>query len=43
MVLKTKTYFPKTGKDIKWYVVDAEGQIPGAFSIPHRTRAARKK
>ena len=29
MVLKTKTYFPKTDKDIKWYVVDAEGQVLG--------------
>ena len=32
MVLKTKTYFPKTGKDIKWYVVDAEGQILGRLA-----------
>ena len=32
MVLKTKTYFPKTGKDIKWYVVDAEGQTLGRLA-----------
>ena len=32
MVLKTKTYFPKADKDIKWYVVDAEGQILGRLA-----------
>ena len=32
MVLKTKTYFPKTDKDIKWYVVDAEGQVLGRLA-----------
>ena len=32
MVLKTKTYFPKTGKDIKWYLVDAEGQTLGRLA-----------
>ena len=32
MVLKTKTYFPKTEKDIRWYVVDAEGQILGRLA-----------
>ena len=32
MVLKTKTYFPKADKDIKWYVADAEGQVLGRFA-----------
>ncbi len=32
MVLKTKTYFPKADKDIKWYVVDAEGQVLGRLA-----------
>lgn len=32
MVLKTKTYFPKTDKEIKWYVVDAQGQILGRLA-----------
>ena len=32
MVLKTKTYFPKDDKDIRWYVVDAEGQILGRLA-----------
>ena len=40
MVLKTKTYFPKADKDIKWYVVDADGQILGrlASQIAHVLR-----
>lgn len=40
MVLKTKTKFPKSDKDIKWYVVDAEGQILGrlATRIAHILR-----
>ena len=40
MVLKTKTYFPKADKDIKWYVVDAEGQVLGrlASRIAHVLR-----
>ena len=32
MKLKTKTYFPKSDKDIKWYVVDAEGQVLGRLA-----------
>ena len=32
MVLKTKTYFPKSDKEIKWYVVDAEGQVLGRLA-----------
>jgi len=32
MVLKTKTYFPKADKEIKWYVVDAEGQVLGRLA-----------
>ncbi len=32
MVLKTKTYFPKSDKNIKWYVVDAEGQVLGRLA-----------
>ena len=32
MVLKTKTYFPKADKDIKWYVVDADGQVLGRLA-----------
>ncbi len=32
MVLKTKTYFPKSEKNIKWYVVDAEGQVLGRLA-----------
>ena len=32
MVLKKKTYFPKADKEIKWYVVDAEGQILGRLA-----------
>ena len=32
MILKTKTYFPKTEKDIRWYVVDAEGQVLGRLA-----------
>lgn len=32
MVLKTKTYFPKSDKKIKWYVVDAEGQVLGRLA-----------
>ena len=40
MVLKKKTYFPKADKDIKWYVVDAEGQTLGrlASRIAHVLR-----
>lgn len=40
MVLKTKTYFPKADKDVKWYVVDAEGQVLGrlASRIAHVLR-----
>jgi large subunit ribosomal protein L13 len=40
MVLKKKTYFPKADKDIKWYVVDAEGQVLGrlASRIAHVLR-----
>ncbi len=40
MVLKKKTYFPKAEKEIKWYVVDAEGQILGrlASRIAHVLR-----
>ncbi|RKU25366.1 50S ribosomal protein L13 [Candidatus Poribacteria bacterium] len=32
MILKTKTKFPKSDKDIKWYVVDAEGKILGRLA-----------
>ncbi len=32
MVLKTKTYFPKSDKEIKWYLVDAEGQVLGRLA-----------
>ena len=32
MILKTKTYFPKSDKEIKWYVVDAEGQVLGRLA-----------
>lgn len=32
MVLKKKTYFPKADKEIKWYVVDAEGQVLGRLA-----------
>ena len=32
MVLKTKTYFPKADKDIKWYVVDADRQVLGRLA-----------
>ena len=32
MVLKTKTFFPKEAKDIKWYVVDADGQVLGRLA-----------
>jgi large subunit ribosomal protein L13 len=32
MVLKTKTFFPKSDKDIKWYVVDAKGQVLGRLA-----------
>lgn len=32
MVLKTKTFFPKSDKDIKWYVVDAQGQVLGRLA-----------
>ena len=40
MVLKKKTYFPKTDKDIRWFVVDAEGQTLGrlASRIAHVLR-----
>ena len=40
MVLKTKTYFPKTDKDIRWFVVDAAGQTLGrlASRIAHVLR-----
>jgi large subunit ribosomal protein L13 len=40
MVLRTKTYFPKAEKDIKWYVMDAEGQVLGrlASRIAHVLR-----
>ena len=32
MILKTKTYFPKSDKEIKWYVVDADGQVLGRLA-----------
>lgn len=32
MVLKTKTFFPKSDKQIKWYVVDADGQVLGRLA-----------
>lgn len=32
MVLKTKTFFPKSDKQIKWYVVDAAGQVLGRLA-----------
>ncbi len=32
MVLKTKTYFPKSEKQIKWYIVDADGQVLGRLA-----------
>lgn len=32
MVLKTKTYFPKSDKNVKWYVVDAQGQVLGRLA-----------
>ncbi len=32
MVLKTKTYFPKADKEIKWYVADADGQVLGRLA-----------
>ena len=32
MVLKKKTYFPKADKEIKWYVVDADGQVLGRLA-----------
>lgn len=32
MVLKTKTYFPNSDKKIKWYVVDADGQVLGRLA-----------
>ncbi len=40
MVLKKKTYFPKTDKDIRWFMVDAEGQTLGrlASRIAHVLR-----
>lgn len=40
MVLKKKTYFPKTDKDIRWFVVDADGQTLGrlASRIAHVLR-----
>lgn len=32
MSLRTKTYFPNAEKEIKWYVVDAEGQVLGRLA-----------
>ncbi len=32
MILKTKTHFPKSDKEIKWYVVDADGQVLGRLA-----------
>ncbi|MYB66299.1 50S ribosomal protein L13 [Candidatus Poribacteria bacterium] len=32
MVLKTKTPFPKSDKQIKWYLVDADGKVLGRLA-----------